>query len=741
MYVCTHLCVLVWLSSRCLPFVLCRNNPLWGTKAAKRLKRHQRSMSDPDMKQTEGLSTNSLMPHYLMAYSNMGSTPNMEKSGGVKPGAESVDTASHHLKSTGLGRSISSPQCVREAKDQHIRTFLATMAFEEEDQGIMENTASNSTSEFSSPLSLTPPDVEGVLTTLMRASESKCDRKEEDFEAGADGKEEGSKAAQDTEESEETDTPEEGAILMAAMGKRRNSDLPMFSPKSFSPEDAFLAGKRASVAEVHIFVQDADSDKGVSAEGSLAGVAEDPRRASSMEDLEEDREMVDRAAKSRRLSQSHSFPEELNTMDGQDEETNDIHLAVRQHRRSRSELKMNEIAAAEVDNQEESGLLITAPQIESVRERVKQMEKQAVGAGSSTSLDPAVSSWHKRVYSAPSLHSISSGTCLTPPHELAVSISRPSSRTSNWEEIAEETEEEAVMFITSDEAGMHLPASPPQEQTMDCDRQEEELQQEINSELALSHGQVTEQVTVEEKRPYSVGLCWEPLHSRSQSNVESSSVKALIQTLEKKAKPLYTSMQSLVRSDDNHKGGEEGSEEVSQGKVEEESDKEEDIGMSSGRLLESAQEQGCAVKRTQSLTALGWSSEQGTASTSSHGHAAVKKVDSVPLPKTHEGPWLTIPEIETAAGISTDEGVPSQSKESNKSNLVEMETLSASVLELTQKFEERKPKPPPQIKHSFSSSSSSTHKTCSSRPVSSDEERGKSASPSPATVDTPSLNM
>lgn len=662
----------------------------------------------------------------------------MEKSGDVKCGAKAVDASSNHLKPSGLGRSVSSPQCIREAKDQHIRTFLATMAFEEEDQGIMENTASNSTSEFSSPLSLTPPDVEGVLTTLMGRSESKGDRKEGDFEQREDGEEQSSKAAQGMEESDERDVQEEGAILTRVMGKRRNSDLPVFSPKTYSnPEDAFFAGKRASIAEVHIFVQDADSDKVVSGEGSLTRVAETAERAPSMEEVEADGETIkDQAMRSQRLSQSQSFPEELNAMEGQDEEASDIHLAARQHRRSRSELQMNEMA-----NKEDSSLPITSPQIESVRERVKEMEKQAVGVGSSTLVEPAVGNWYKRVYSAPSLHSVPSGVCSTPPHEMAVSISRPSSRTSNWEEIAEETEEEAVTFTASDEAGSSLPTSPC-EQAMECGQPEEEQRENSDGESAVSHGQVTEQVTVEEKRPPpGIGLCWEPVHSRSQSNVEPSLVKALIQTLEKKAKPLHASMQSLVRSDDSHKGAEEGEEGVSQGKAQEGNEKETegDTGRCYGRLLENTQQQGCVVKRTQSLSALSRSSEQGAALPCSH--AAVKKHDSFPLSMANEAPQLAIPEIESTDGISKDDSVPSRSKDSDRGNLAEMETLSASVLELTQKFEEKKPKPPPQIKHSFSSSSGTTHKTCTSRPVSSDEERGKSASPCPASVGPSSLKV
>ena len=719
--------------------LLHRNNPLWGTKAVKRLRKHQRSMSDPDMNQVAMLST---IPSYLIAYSDRGSTPNMEKSESGKYGTESLDASSNHLKTTGMGRSVSSPHCIREAKDQHIRTFLETMAYEEEDLGIMENTASNSTSEFSSPLSLTPPDVEGVLSSIMRGSEAKCSRKEGGVELVKGRKEEGRKATQDAEGSDKRDEPEEGAILMSAVGRRRNSDLPEFSPKIYSkPEDAFLAGKRASVAEVHIFVQAADSDEGVSAERSLAGVDKIVEHASSMEDVEEDGEMVeDRAVKSPRLSQSHSFPEELNTMESQEEETNDMHLAARQHRRSRSELQMNEVST-EMDSKEEISIPITAPQIESVRERVKEMEKQAVSAGSSTLLEPAVNNWYKRVYSAPSLHSASSGMCLTPPHELAVSVSRPSSRASNWEEIAEETEEETVTFTASGEAGTSLPASPPCERTMDCGQTEEKQQEgEIDGASAVSHGQVTEQVSVEEKRPLYRGLCWEPVHSRSQSNVESSSVKAMIETLEKRTQPLHASMQSLVRSDESQKSGGEGEEGVLQGKVEEEDDKlvVEGVGGSgSGRVVEKTQQEGCVVKRTQSLGALHHGSDQGPPLHSSH--AAVKKHDSYPFSMAHGEPWLIIPEIETTDGISTD--VASQSKDSDKSNLVEMESLSASVLELTQKFEERKPKPPPQIKHSFSSSSGAPHKVSTSRPVSSDEERGKSASPGPASLDPPSLNM
>ena len=722
--------------------LLHRNNPLWGTKAAKRLKRHQRSMSDPDVNQVAMLST---IPSYLIAYSDRGSTPNMEKSESGKYGTESANASPNHLKATGMGRSVSSPHCIREAKDQHIRTFLETMAYEDEDLGIMENTASNSTSEFSSPLSLTPPDVEGVLSLVMRGSEAKCSRKEGDFEPGKGRREEGRKGAKGAEGSDERDGPEEEAILMSAVGgRRRNSDLPEFAPKIYSnPEDAFLAGKRASVAEMHIFVQAADSDKGVSAERSLAGVAKIVEHASSMEDVEEDGEMVeDRAVKSPRLSQSHSFPEELNTMESQDEETNDMHLAVRQHRRSRSELQMNEIST-EMDSKEESSLPITAPQIESVRERVKEMEKQAVNTGSSTLLEPAVNNWYKRVYSAPSLHSVSSGMCLTPPHELAVSVSRPSSRASNWEEIAEETEEEeTVTFTASDEAGTPLPASPPCEQTMDCGQTEEKQQEgEIDGASAVSHGQVTEQVSVEEKRPLYRGLCWEPVHSRSQSNVESSSVRAMIETLEKKTQPLHASMQSLVRSDDSQKSGGEGEEGLLQEKAEEEDDGlvVEGVGSGSGRVVENTQQEGCVVKRTQSLGALYHGSDQGPPLQSSH--TAVKKHDSYPFSMGHGEPRPTIPEIETTDGISADKNAATQSKDSDKSNLVEMESLSASVLELTQKFEERKPKPPPQIKHSFSSSSGAPHKMSTSRPVSSDEERGRSASPGPASVDPPSLNL
>lgn len=719
-------------------FVLYRNNPLWGTKAAKRLRRHQRSMSDPDVNQVAMLAT---IPSYLIAYSDRGSTPNMEKSESGKYGTELVDASSNHLKATGLGRSVSSPHCIREAKDQHIRTFLETMASEEEDLGIMENTASNSTSEFSSPLSLTPPDVEGVLSSVMRGSEGKYSRK--DFEPGRGRKEEGRKVAHRAEGSDERDGPEEGAILTSALG-RRNSDLPEFSPKIYSkPEDAFLAGKRASVADVHILVQDADSDKGVSAERSLAGVAKIVEHASSMEDVEEDGETVeDRAVKSPRLSQSHSFPEELNAMESQDEETNGIHLAARQHRRSRSELQMNEIST-EMDSKAESSIPITAPQIESVRERVKKMEKQAVGAGSSTLLEPAVNNWYKRVYSAPSLHSVSSGMCLTPPHELAVSISRPSSRASNWEEITEETEEEeAVTFTANGGAGTPLPASPPCERTMDCGQTKKQQEGEMGRVSAVSHGQITEQVSVEEKRPPYRGLCWEPVHSRSQSNVESSSVRAMIETLEKRTLPLHASMQSLVRSDDSQKSGGEGEEGVLQGKGEEENAKlvVEGVGSGSGRVVENTQQEGCVVKRTQSLSALHRGSSDQGAPLQSY-HAAVKKHDSYPFSMGHGEPRPIIPEIETTDRISTDDDVASQSKDSDKSNLVEMESLSASVLELTQKFEERKPKPPPQIKHSFSSSSGAPHKMSTSRPVSSDEEREKSASPGPASVDPPSLNM
>lgn len=660
----------------------------------------------------------------------------MEKSGDVKCGAAAVDASSNHLKPSGLGRSVSSPQCIREAKDQHIRTFLATMAFEEEDQGIMENTASNSTSEFSSPLSLTPPDVEGVLTTLMRRNGSKGDHKEGDFEQREDGEEEGSKAGQGMEENDERDVQEEGAILTGVIGRRRNSDLPVFSPKTYSsPEDAFFAGKRASIAEVHIFVHDTDSDKVASVEGSLAGVAETAEPALSVEEVEEDRETIeDQAMMSQRLSQSQSFPEELNTMEGQDEEASDIHLTARQHRRSRSELQMNEITA-EMANKENSSLPITSPQIESVRERVKEMEKQTVGVvGSSTLTEPAVGNWYKRVFSAPSLHTVPSGMCSTPPHEMAVAISRPSSRTSNWEEIAEETEEEAVTFTASDEAGSSL--TSPCEQAMECGQPEAVQCENSDRESAVSCGQVTGQVAVEEKRPSpSMGLCWEPVHSRSQSNVESSSVKALIQTLEKRTKPLHASMQSLVRSDDSHKGAEEGEEGVSQGKAHEDNEKETEGGMGrcSGCLLENTQQQGCVVKRTQSLSALYWTNEQGAALPGNH--AAVKKHDSFPLSMANGAPQLAIPEIESTDGISKSDGVPSRSEDSDSGNLVEMETLSASVLELTQKFEEKKPKPPPQMKHSFSSSSGATHKTCTSRPVSSDEDRGKSASPCPASVD------
>ena len=739
---------------------LCRHNPMWGTKASRRLKRHQRSMSDPDLKKMTMLSTSCLIPPTLIAQFEMGSTPNIEKSGDPGSGAEGVDTSSSgHLKPPGLGRSISSPQCVREAKDQHIRSFLATMPVEEEDQGIMENTASDSTSNFSSPLSLTPPDVEGVLTTIRRTmatvnendpqQEEDCNHKEEDSEQdevrkrsckGVDNK-----AVQDMDEGDERDLQEEGTVVPpVGLDRRRNSDLPLFSPKAHSkPEDAFFAGKRASVAEVNICVINVDSDRVVaSTDGSLEGVSENEEKASSLEDLEEDgNEIEGQAMKNRKVSQSHSYPEELNTLEDQEEEEKgDIHLTVRQHCRSHSELQMSEFAN-EMGDVEDTSLPITAPQIESVRERVKEMEKQAGGAGSSTLAEPAVGHWHKRVYSAPSLHCVSSSVCSTPPHELAVTISRPSSRTSNWEEITEETEEEAVTFTAGDEVGSSLPTSACEQQAMDCDTPEEMQCEDNSEEPAVSQGQTTEQVLVDENRPPpSTALRWEPLHNRSQSNVEPSSVKALIKTLEKRTNPLHASMQSLVRTDDRHKDSEEGAEVMSEGDVGEGNHKEGEEGFvkCSDHSLESMQRQGLEVKRTQSLSALSRSNDQVAALTCIH--SAVKKHDSFPLTVANEAAQLTIPEIETTDGLSMEnEDTPVQANSDN-SNLAKMETLSASVLELTQKFEERKPKPPPQMKHSFSSSCSTAFKTSTSRPAS-DDERGSSVSPCPTAEDPPSLKV
>ena len=760
-----------------------RNNPLWGAQANKRSK-HQRSRSDPDLK---GPIENLLQPHLAMNLP-LGSTPNIDKVGAPEGRDHRKDTPS--ASKITISRTVSTPQCVQDAKNLHLMTFLASLPSEEEDQGITENTTSESTSNFSSPMSLTPPDKECYLNakkqTLKIVSETVSDC-----------------------EGEETE-------LLGVPGHQadprwdRRGSAPFLTPKliraSSNKQDPFFQGKRASIADVQITLTNADNmlvnivpDSHPSVDDGIQMIGNLDNHSSEVLDYEEELLLEEvngsdtaETEKQTKLSLSHSFPEELNCSLSEEQTP-----SKQQHRRSRSEITFEDwdIKPEEMDT---SDAPVFEPQFKGVQDAVKMMETLSSQASSLKV--------YKRVFSAPSLATVSTTapiTIGTGPQAL-----RPSSRASNRSEIIEEDEgseeDETIAFNITDigDPTSLAPSSPVQH--TDTPKEELTTQTEVVCDVFVeedpevtSNNQIADSLQEAQQRKR-----WEPSHTRSRSNIETSNVRALINSLEEKARSGSFGSRNFSRSTKECKGETEDSVQPSSETQSVCSDHvESDVGRPCG--LDHPQV-GSVVKRVLSMSSLG-SGDSGTSSFYALQRSGSKRdsgVLMVPGSLPSVIPEGTLPQDSTVdvsatlsnveeQNIQPDTTVEEKEEQNNQPDATvhhteeqknqpdvtvhhteeqknqpgvtvhhpeeqknqpdatvhhteEQKDLSdtdsiTSVLELMQKFES-KPHIPEQVRHTFSSSPSSSSlskiltggKTDSISPMLSDEERSKSSSPCPS---------
>ena len=575
-------------------------------------------MSDPDIMQSFGSQQRSSLlqpPHF--GPKDMGSTPNLLSEQDNDVISQSLPAQSEKFR-IGLDRSVSSPQCVQSAKDYHIRTFLARLHKDDDDQGINLNNNSESTSTYSSPLSLTPPDVESLLKQTLTRVDMESDP--EDCEIPDPMKAE--------------NTPE---VPMSS--DRRNSD-PSSDIQKVLENDAFLHGKRASVSvEITITVSGDELDQGMP--------FEDPQGSSDDEETTGEWSPMDQPEKASKVStgvpQSMSLPEGLNAEVTLREKKSKSGRIKKQHRRSRSDLPMTEHIIVEVDERgrDDSCMLIMEPQIESVKERVMEMEKRT--------LEQSQPKWGSRILSAPSLELFSSSEPIQMPQ-------RPTSTASDHD---------------SDEIHLSFSVSPEREicstlhQSTNLDSDSPSSLPPVNEPISqdTDHTNTTDSSHSETKSSR-----WQPGHQRSQSNIENASVKAIISSIEEKAQNENKTGKKGRHSNKKRKIEKSGS-----GNNQWNEDRPSSLILSSHQLGIAS-----VVKRTQSLCTL---------------PSAESKIQKVNIHNSinHNFPG-PIPE---ASGNLTDDPVSDEGEASN-------------VQRLTLKFEERKVRICPQIRHSFTSSTSSS---------------------------------
>ena len=672
-------------------------------------------------------------------------------------------------------------------------TFLASLPSEEEDQGITENTTSESTSNFSSPMSLTPPDKECYLNakkqTLKILSEAVNDC-----------------------EGEETE-------LLGVPGHQadprvdRRGSAPFLTPKliraSSTKQDPFFQGKRASVADVLITLTNEDnmlvnivSDSRLSVDDGIQAIGDLDNHSSEVLDYEEELlleginggEVVE-TEKQTKLSLSHSFPEELNCSTSEEQTP-----SKQQHRRSRSEITFEDldIKPEEMDT---SDAPVFEPQFKGVQDTVKMIETLS----SQDSSQDSSLKVYKRVYSAPSLATVSTTapiTIGTGPQAL-----RPSSRASNRSEIIEEDEgseeEETCAFNITDIGDPTSPAPSSPVQYVNTPREEPTIRTEVVCDVGVEEdpevtptNQIVDnlQETQQPKR-------WEPSHTRSRSNIETSNVRALINSLEEKARSGSFGSRNFSRSTKESKGEMEDSVQLSSETQSVCSDHlESDVGRPCS--LDHPQT-GSQVKRVLSMSSLG-SGDSGTSfyalqrsgskrdsgvlmvpgslpsvipegalpqdstvdvdATLKNGEEQKVQLDAAVEEKEEQKVQLdtavkekeeqkvqldTAVEEKEEQKVQLDTAVKEKEEQKNQPDATvnhteEQRDLSdtdsvTSVLELMQKFES-KPHIPEQVRHTFSSSPSSSSlskiltggKTDSISPMLSDEERSKSGSPCPS---------
>jgi protein-tyrosine phosphatase len=762
-----------------------RNNPLWGAQANKQ-SRHKRSLSDPDLK--KAATPNLLQPH--LAYDlPLGSTPNIDKVGQLGIDLNSTDGS----RKVTLGRTVSSPQCVRDAKNIHLMHFLASLPSEEDDLGITENTTSDSTSSFSSPLSLTPPDKDSLLIV-----------KKHHMKVVVEG---------ESDNDEEVEEEQETLRTQPRLGnfdEDRRGSHPFLSPKlpyrSKIKKDPFFQGKRASAADVletvttrdqppdgdctvpsqphsvivpTLLISDSDhllndgEHVNVADEMSDSGDESPPGGSEGSDDVEN--EVV---AKQPKVSLSHSFPEDLNcsTLEAQPSSR-------QQHRRSRSEVANGDFDVT-LDESDVVSAPVFEPQIESVQDAVKMMETW------SSQTDPP--KWYKRVFSAPSLATVSSGVPSSSGTPLAPPL-RPSSRASNHSELVEveecheEEEEEGITFTTTSPPAT-TPAETPTTSgtsttvpattgtsttvpattgtittgiitTGDTTTSSATIPSPSSHTQHLEspvEGESTGQVEVIEDRPpvepASVADVsnqepmfhrrWGPSHTRSLSNIETTSVRAMINSLEQKSRcGSVGSRPSARNASESKMDGSQSVEELSPDTQSISSDHvTSDPSRPSSFHLEETMS-GMPVKKAQSMSSL----SSGEPLLPLHAlQRSGSKRDSITHTVSGAVP-SAIPEGECTPDIIIDCEDPIIRESEEIKDHSDTDSV-ASVLELMQKFE-AKPHVPQGLKHSFTPSTSSTslNKLLTGgkldTPLMSDDERSKSGSPSPSNTGMTSVEV